>query len=190
MSTISVSNISDGDAVTAASVNNQVNTVVNDYNGNITDANIASAAAITASKLAGGTAGMFGAQISFSPTITTGGVVGNGTLTGTYVKIGKMVFGQLKYLLGSTSTVGTNIAFSAPVTGKINDATFPVGQVYDNAGGIQHWGIVRLDSTNALTPVWLVTSTAYGEAVGSSSTIPSTWANTQSMFLSFTYEAA
>lgn len=50
MSTISVTNISDGDAVTAASINNQVNTVVNDYNGNITSANLASNA-VTAAKI-------------------------------------------------------------------------------------------------------------------------------------------
>lgn len=42
MSVISVTSINDGDAVTAASVNNQVNTIVNDYNGNITAANLAS----------------------------------------------------------------------------------------------------------------------------------------------------
>lgn len=44
MSTISVTNINDGDAVTAASVNNQINTIVNDYNGNITATNLASGA--------------------------------------------------------------------------------------------------------------------------------------------------
>lgn len=65
MSTISVSNVNDGDAVTAASVNNQINTIVNDYNGNITSANLASNsvttakiinAAVTADKLATGAA--------------------------------------------------------------------------------------------------------------------------------------
>lgn len=48
MSTISVTNIADGDAVTAASINNQVNTIVNDYNGNITAANLASSSVTTA----------------------------------------------------------------------------------------------------------------------------------------------
>lgn len=50
MSIISVTNINDGDAVTAASINNQVNTIVNDYNGNITAANLA-ANAITDGKI-------------------------------------------------------------------------------------------------------------------------------------------
>lgn len=48
MATVSVTNINDGDAVTAASINNQINTVVNDYNGNITAANLASNAVTTA----------------------------------------------------------------------------------------------------------------------------------------------
>lgn len=50
MSTISVTSINDGDAVTAASINNQVNTIVNDYNGNITAANLA-ANAVTSAKI-------------------------------------------------------------------------------------------------------------------------------------------
>lgn len=48
MSVISVTSINDGDAVTATSVNNQINTIVNDYNGNITAANLASNAVTTA----------------------------------------------------------------------------------------------------------------------------------------------
>lgn len=48
MSIISVTNVNDGDAVTAASVNNQVNTIVNDYNGNITAPNLATGAVTTA----------------------------------------------------------------------------------------------------------------------------------------------
>lgn len=47
MSSISVTNINDGDAVTAASVNNQINTIVNDYNGNIASTNLANGAVTT-----------------------------------------------------------------------------------------------------------------------------------------------
>lgn len=52
MSTISVSNIVDGTTADAADVNSQVNTIVNDYNGNIDNSNIAAAAAIAGTKLA------------------------------------------------------------------------------------------------------------------------------------------
>lgn len=48
MSTISPAQINDGDAVTAASVNSPINTIANDYNGNITASNLASNAVTTA----------------------------------------------------------------------------------------------------------------------------------------------
>lgn len=54
MSLISPSQAQDGvTGVNAASINNPINTIANDYNGNITDANISSSAAIAGSKLAG-----------------------------------------------------------------------------------------------------------------------------------------
>lgn len=116
MSTISVTNINDGDAVTAASVNNQVNTIVNDYNGNITDANISTSAAIGAQKLAGGVAGMFGAWTSFTPTWTNL-TVNNGTLTyAKYIQIGKTTHLRVKFTIGSTTTVGSSIILSLPTT--------------------------------------------------------------------------
>lgn len=52
MGTISVTNITDGTTMDAADVNNQVNTIVNEFNGNIDNANIKSSAAIATSKLA------------------------------------------------------------------------------------------------------------------------------------------
>lgn len=52
MGTISVTNISDGTTIDAADVNNQINTIVNEFNGNIDNANIKSGAAIDGSKLA------------------------------------------------------------------------------------------------------------------------------------------
>lgn len=52
MATISrVTTWADGDTVTASNLNGEFNNILNDYNGNITNANIASGAAIAASKL-------------------------------------------------------------------------------------------------------------------------------------------
>lgn len=52
MGTISFTPITDGSTATASQVNSPLSTIYNDYNGNITDANIASGAAIAGSKLA------------------------------------------------------------------------------------------------------------------------------------------
>jgi len=51
MSLISYTPISDGTTSAATQVNTPLSTIFNDYNGNITDANIASAAAINLNKL-------------------------------------------------------------------------------------------------------------------------------------------
>lgn len=51
MSLISITPVTDGATATAASVNNPLNTIVNDYNGGILDANIAANAAIALTKL-------------------------------------------------------------------------------------------------------------------------------------------
>lgn len=116
MSTISVTNIADGDAVTAASINNQVNTIVNDYNGNITDANVSTSAAIAGQKLAGGVSGMFGAWSSWTPTMGGAYTIGNGTITyAKYIQIGKTVHFRFKTTVGSTTAVGASITMSLPV---------------------------------------------------------------------------
>lgn len=52
MGTISPTNITDGSTIDAADVNNQINTIVNEFNGGIDNANIASDAAIAGTKLA------------------------------------------------------------------------------------------------------------------------------------------
>ena len=52
MATISVTNITDGSTIDAADVNNQINTIVNEVNGNLDNANIKSGAAISGSKIA------------------------------------------------------------------------------------------------------------------------------------------
>lgn len=53
MSLITISNISDNTTIDASDVNNPLNTIVNDYNGNITSANLANNA-ITSAKITDG----------------------------------------------------------------------------------------------------------------------------------------
>lgn len=52
MALVSPQQVSDGTSIVASNVNNPVNTIANDYNGNITDANISASAAISGSKIA------------------------------------------------------------------------------------------------------------------------------------------
>lgn len=63
MGLISYSNISDGTNIDANDVNNPFNTIYDEFNGNITDANIDASAAIAGSKLA--SASVTSTQINF-----------------------------------------------------------------------------------------------------------------------------
>lgn len=69
MSLISFSPLVDGSTAVAAGVNTPLSTIYNDYNGNITDANIAAGAAIAYSKLA------------LPLTLGSGSITGNFTTT-------------------------------------------------------------------------------------------------------------
>ena len=59
---------------------------------------------------------------SFTPAwtaTTTNPVIGNGTLTGAYTRVNKLVFAQYTLIPGSTTTFGTgDYRFSFPVTAK------------------------------------------------------------------------
>lgn len=123
MSLISYSNISDGTTIDASDVNNPMNTIFNDYNGNIDSNNLASNAITTAkitdgnvtpAKLQSGTGSSWTWQ-NWSPTYANISV-GNGTATAKYVQIGKLVYFHWHLLVGSTTTLDSNMTISLPVT--------------------------------------------------------------------------
>ncbi|MFI8531809.1 hypothetical protein ACIGMX_16405 [Streptomyces aquilus] len=62
---------------------------------------------------------MFAAWTSYTPTWTstsTAPAIGNGTLTGRYMKIGRTVIVEINLIAGGTTTFGTgNYSFSLPV---------------------------------------------------------------------------
>lgn len=191
MSTISVTNINDGDSVTAASVNNQINTIVNDYDGNITDANISASAAISAGKLAGGVAGMFGAWTSYTPTFANT-TLGNGTVAGKYVQFGKTVLFKAEFTLGSTSAVASNPTVTLPVTSVTYLTQYPVAQVtyYDASATTGYSGFLAWNSTTIGT---LRSNSVSGSNIfgsGLSSTTPITWAVSDQITVLGFYEAA
>lgn len=64
MTLITQTLISDGTTIDASDVNTPISTIYNDYNGNITNANIAANAAIAGSKLGTGTAGVGNANLN------------------------------------------------------------------------------------------------------------------------------
>ena len=63
----------------------------------------------------------FSAWTTYTPTFSSTGTapaVGNGTLTGQYMKIGRTVIMSITFTIGSTTTFGSgNLSLSLPVTG-------------------------------------------------------------------------
>lgn len=145
MSLITVSQAQDGvTGVNAISINGPVNTIVNDYNGNISDANIASNAAIATSKLA-----LSGGFSTYSPTV-------NGWASTTvaniyYIQIGKLVILQIDYEGTSNSSATT---FTLPVSASTNVTNYEgaTGFSQDN-GGVEptsRWNINPGSNPNLL----------------------------------------
>lgn len=192
MATISVTNISDGDAVTAASINNQINTIVNDYNGNITNANIASGAAISADKLAGGTSGMFGAWSTWTPTLTN---LSGGTQTyAKWIQIGKTVHFRFKYTLAGAGVSGVP-GFTLPTTPVSGYDTDDNGTLSSNvllrdAGTGDYLGFLTFGTATRVDVYAVLASGTYAAYAGISSTVPFTWANGDNIQVHGTYETA
>lgn len=191
MAVISVTNINDGDAVTAASVNNQVNTIVNDYNGNVTDANISASAAIGAQKIAGGVSGMFGAWISWTPSYANI-TVGNGTVVSKYIQLGKTVRFKYKLTFGSTTSISGTPTVSFPVTATadldVNTGVVGVGQVLDSSAASSSYVMLPIwVSTTTFKPVGYDTSNVKFDFSASS---PFTWAVGDILYMAGEYEAA
>lgn len=67
------------------------------------------------------------AWTSYTPAITSW-TLGNGTITGAYKQIGKVVFFRGKYTIGSTDTVSTALTISLPVTAVDNASLIAHGR--------------------------------------------------------------
>lgn len=188
MSTISVTLPADGQTIDAADVNTPINTIVTEINGNLNSQNIADSG-VTPNELMSG-AGSSWAWQSYTPTLTNA-TVGNGTLTASYCQIGKTVFVRFSFLLGSTSTMGTGILFSLPVTATTLSTNDVIGY-----GNILDSGVGFF----AAIPLWNSTTTAiintqntagtYLTQVQCTSTVPMTWTTNDRILCYLIYEAA
>lgn len=137
--------------------------------------------------------GLDGAWTAWTPTYANL-TVGNGTTTGAYVRIGRVIHFYLKFVMGSTSSMGAGPTFTLPATAAARYAstlTDWLGQVaiLDSGtaqfGGICPWA----SSTTASLAAWTA-SGAYIQQAGFTSTIPMTWTTSDAFTVWGTYEAA
>lgn len=164
---------------------------------------IAGTAADTAARLAVGANDLFltaasgeatglkysGAWTSFTPTWTNL-TVGNGTGVYKYQQIGKQVFAQYKFTLGSTSAVGTNPNVTMPINPASGAGGFAVQTLGMTKSGVGvTYGVIGED-TNKL---YLNSSQASGTFVTGgtiTATSPFTWATGDFLTFNVQYEVA
>jgi hypothetical protein len=131
------------------------------------------------------------ATASYTPTITNG-ALGNGTITGFFTRVNKLVFGSVKFALGSTSTITGQLQFSLPVTASTNSATLLIGPAYfyDNSTATTFDCRTYRLSTTQMSLFTLNASATYGTLVVVNATVPVAFGAGDEIICSFTYEAA
>jgi hypothetical protein len=128
---------------------------------------------------------------TYTPTFTTTGTapaLGNGTLTGRYCRINKLVVAQIFFAYGSTTTSGTgSFLFSLPLTNTTTlDAFFPIGYGYmlDNSAATCY--IINGDRRNTVNKVGPRSAGGgFGDVTG---TQPFTFAVNDNIYLECIYE--
>lgn len=130
---------------------------------------------------------------SYTPSISgTGWAIGDGTITGRYCQVGKIVHFNVSITFGASSTYGSGqLTVSLPVTasGSMNTNAM-AGQAVDTSASKRYLlGGFGVGSTTTITIRSLVTATN-GELTSVISTAPFTWASTDVIGIAGTYEAA
>lgn len=147
---------------------------------------------IDADGLITGTGTSLGAWTAYTPTLGgTGWAIGDGAAYGHYCRVGKIVHFRVLITLGATSTAGAGIAtITGPVT-SANTVTYSEFQTsyYDASGTTIYTGAARMDA-NSTTIRLRAISSSVGALTAVVTTTPFTWATTDSIIVSGTYEAA
>ena len=119
--------------------------------------------------------------------VTTNPSIGNGTLSGRYVQIGKTVIGTIKLAMGSTTTYGSGAwSFSLPKTSAAQGGRYGGQWMAEDIGTKIYTGTLFI-----LDNVSTVSIFVRDEAVNYlSNTTTHTWASGDYLFISFIYEAA
>lgn len=119
---------------------------------------------------------------------------GNGTINAYYTTVGKTVIGMFQFVLGSTSTMGTNPTFTSPST-AVSRYTTGFGSVGGclivESGASSYPGMFIFATTTTIL-VNTVNSSAvtYATRGGITSTAPFTWGTNDYISGTFSYEAA
>ncbi|MFJ3663165.1 hypothetical protein ACIPPM_22170 [Streptomyces sp. NPDC090119] len=134
---------------------------------------------------------MFGAWTAYTPTWTasTNPALGNGTLSGRYMKIGRTVLCEVTLTTGSTTTYGSGVySFGVPVPAAASGID-PVGTARLTAGST-YIGQCSLGSGQSAMNATFPASGSPASAANMNGTAPATLAAGHILRMFITYEAA
>lgn len=131
------------------------------------------------------------AWTAFTPSWTNF-TIGNGTTNGYYCQVGKKVTVQVSLILGSTSSMSNYFYFTLPVTAKAFTGTLlPIGTaILRDTGAAFYFGTVCQSGTTLGKIYPINAASTYLLLNDPATTVPFTWANTDEVVLTCTYEAA
>jgi hypothetical protein len=126
---------------------------------------------------------------TWAPTLSGGWANGNGIYAAKYVQIGKTVHLNIYFSVGSTTTKGTGMTLSLPVTAASNTAN-TAGIAWCTVAGTVYVGSARLATATAMVVQQHDAAATYVRAAATTATIPATWATSDNFVINFTYQAA
>lgn len=136
------------------------------------------------------------AGTSWTPTVSgTGWAIGNGTVTGLYVKHGRLVFAMGKIVFGSTSTFGGSALVVGGLPVAVNSSIGASGRVFINDASAAtdffgDWSVAASGSSGTMYESAELTAPGTVFRLAVDSTHPMTWANGDSLEFSLHYIAA
>lgn len=136
-----------------------------------------------------------GGWTAYTPT-WTGVTIGNATVNAAYQQVGKLVTVRIIMVMGSTTSISGNVAFSLPVTANSVYSGTTTGRPLMGLAYVEdlaiagYWGAFQADSTTRAIVLIQGVNSTYGNTIGATSSVPMTWATGDFFSGTFTYEAA
>lgn len=128
------------------------------------------------------------AWVAFTPTISGGFTIGNGTFSNAlYCKIGKTIHYQFVFTYGSTSSAST-LQFQLPVAARVANSQNHNG--WCNAGSGNYPLLVRQNSTTTVSVQAINAAGTYASGTAITTLIPGTWATGNIIAITGTFEQA
>lgn len=137
-----------------------------------------------------------GAWTSFTSTWTCSSgnapSLGNGTLTGVYMQVGKFCIFRIKLTFGTTTTGGNGgqWTFTVPLTGASSDISWLGGGYGEDVGTANYYVQNMYITTTTFRPQMILASGTYGSWTGITNSVPFTWGSADYLVMQGIYEVA